>query len=251
LEVNVALWSVKSILEKIPFDYPVTEDALHIDFSQLAVPYFIKNTFKVSLFFKDNTFPVDASCSIYSPKNVVTVVLVIKRKYEDSLKSWLATKEDEFLVDSCRRRELYCHEISHLIAIIRAYPSNRSSKVREDFIEKLQNKFSKSIAMAQTSKAIPLISVENPGESPSSFDKEHFRYEDDSLNFFKLYQELMFPYDRMEETMATLIEKHKMTNSITFNDVAKAALVPKNFFDVFPEKLVEYQDFLAKNLFDN
>jgi len=251
VEVSFTLWSVYNILEKIPFDAPVTEGAVHLDFSSMAVPYYIKNGFKVSIFYKDDSFPVDAACSIYSPKNVVTVVIIIKRKYEDSLRSWLFTHEDRYLENCCRRRELYCHEVSHLVAIVRAYPSDRSSKVREDFIGKLRGKFNKSINAAENSRAIPLlgsISVESPGESPSVFDKDHFRYDNDSLNFFKLYQELMFPYDRMSNTIAPLIEKYKKTSSITFDDVAREALVAKNFFDIFHEKFTAFQGLLVESL---
>jgi hypothetical protein len=119
MEVSFTLWSVQNILEKIPFNSPVTENALHLDFSQLAVPYYVKNGFKVSIFYRDDSYPVDASCVIY---------LLI-------------------------------------IAII------------------------------------------------------------------------------------PLSEEHKKTNSITFEDVAKEALIGKNFFDTFHEKLTAFRELLAEKLF--
>lgn len=248
MEVSFTLWSLRNILDKIPFDQPIAEGAVHLDFSQLAVPYYVKDTFKVSIFYEDDSYPVDASCCIYSPHNVVTVVLIIKRKYEESLRSWLTAREDNLVEDCCRRRELYCHETSHLIAIIRAYPSDRSSKVRKDFIEKLQKKFSKSISMAENSRAVPFISMERPGESPSVFHKDHFRYDDDSLNYFRLYQELMFPYDRMEKIITPLEEIQRKTNRLTFSDVAKEAHVSATFLGFFPEKLTAFQELLAERI---
>jgi|TergutMp193P3_1026864.scaffolds.fasta_scaffold00266_13 hypothetical protein len=249
MEISFTLWSVQQILEKIPFDSPAAGDAVHLDFSQLTVPYYLKNGFKVSIFYKDDSFPVDAVCSIYSPENVVTIVIIIKRKYEENLNSWLNTHENEYLDDCCRRRELYCHEVTHLIAIIRAYPSERSSMAREDFRDKLRRKFDKSINNAQNTKAVSFVSEEKPGESPSVFDKDHFRYDDDSLNYFKLYQELMFPFDKMIIAVTPLSEIYKRESIITFEEVAKETLVAKNFFDIFPEKLTAFLDMLAKKLF--
>jgi hypothetical protein len=249
MEISFTLWSAQQILEKIPFDSPATGDAVHLDFSKLAVPYYVKNDFKVSIFYKDDSFPVDAVCSIYSPKNVVTVVIIIKKKYEDNLTAWLATRDIQYLDNCCRRRELYCHEITHLIAIIRAYPSDRSSMVREDFCDKLRKKFENSIDNAKNSKAVPFVSMEKPGESPSAFDKDHFRYEDDSLNYFKLYQELMFPYDKMVNAIPPLAEIHKSTNNVSFTDVTRETFIAVDFFEIFPEKLTAFRDLLADKLF--
>ena len=248
MEVSVALWSVRSILDIIPFDSPAIGNAVHLDCSKLAVPYYVKNIFKISIFYVDDTYPADATCSIYSPKNMVTVIFIIKRKYEDNFRSWLVAHEEKHLDLCCRRRELYCHETAHLVAIIRAYPSYRSSKVREDFLVKLRAKFSKSINTAQNTRSTPLVSMENPGESPSVFDKDHFRYNNDSLNFFLLYQELMLPYDRMVDSINLLAEKYRKTKSITFDDVAKETFVAKNFFDTFPEKLTAFQELLSEIL---
>jgi len=248
MEVSFTLWSVKSILEEIPFDTPITGDAFHLDFSQLAVPHYVKNGFKVSIVYKDNSFPVDAVCSIYSPKNVVTVVIIMKRKYEESFRLWLDTHDDKYLPDCCRRRELYCHEIAHLIAIIRAYPSDRSSKVREDFLEKLRKKFNKSISNEKTLRAFPLISMEEADSSPAVFEKDHFRYDEDSLNYFKLFQELMLSYDRTVSAISKLSEKYRVTKSITFTDVAKETFATKGFLELFPEKLTELQGVLAEML---
>jgi hypothetical protein len=175
MEVSFTLWSMQDVLKGIPFGVPVGE-AVHLDFSKMAVPFYVKNGFKVSIFYVNDSFPVDASCSIYSPKKTVTIIILIKRKFEDELRKWQTDTANADLALCCRRRELYCHETSHLVAIIRAFPSDRSSKVREDFIAKLKAKFDKSISSAESSMDIPLISEEKPGNSPSIFDKDHFRY---------------------------------------------------------------------------
>lgn len=242
------MWSLRGILEKIPFDSPVAEDKVPLDFSQLEVPYYIKNGFKASIIYVDDSYPADAACSIYSPKNVVTVVIIMKRKYEAAFSSWLETHGSGGTGVCCKRRELYCHEVAHLIAIIRAFPGDRSSKVREDFLERLRKKFDKSVGAAQNSRALHFVSMEKPGESPSVFDKDHFRYDDDSLNYFQLYQELMFPYDKMVETISSLGEVYKKTKAITFSDVERASLVAEGFFDAFPEKLAAFKDLLAEKL---
>ena len=252
MEVSFALWSLRNVIEKIPFDLPVAEEAVHLDFSDLAVPYYVKNGFKVSIIFVDDTFPADATCSIYSPKKVVTVIFIIKRKFEENLRSWIDTHDEQYLDKCCRRRELYCHEVSHLIAIVRAFPSDRSSRVREDFIEKLQSKFEKSMADAQNSRAIPFgsgaVSVEQPGESPSIFHKDHFRYANDSLNYFRLYQELMFPYDKMVDVITKLAENPEQVKKLTYEDIKREAFVSKKFFDIYSEKLSTLRELLAEKL---
>ena len=134
---------------------------------------------------------MDVSFTLWS-----LVVIIMKRQYETHFRAWLGGK-NQILKECCFRRELYCHEICHLVAIIRAFPSDRSSRAREDFISKIKEKFLKSVKTAEEIMAVPLVSVENQGISPSVFDKDHFRYGNDSVNYFKLYQELMLPYDRM------------------------------------------------------
>jgi hypothetical protein len=251
MEVSFTLWSVKSILEKIPFDLPATGDAIHLDFSQLAVPYYVKDKIKASIFYMDDSFHADAMCCIRVRNDVVTVIIIMKRKYEDSLRLWLETHDPQYLADCCRRRELYCHEIAHLISIIRAYPSDRSSRARDDFVLKLRNKFIVSFNNVQNFRAFPLISVQNPGEAPSSFDKDHFRYEEDSLNYFKLFQELMLSYDRIVDALTRIIEKYRKTHNtfpITYNDVAEETCAAKSFFDLFPEKRTELQEVLTEML---
>ena len=247
MDVSFTLWSLKDVLEKIPFDNPPDQSLVDIDFSEVAAPYYVKNGFKVSIIYEES-LPYEACCSIYSPKNVVTVVIIMKRKYEEHLKAWLGGDE-QLLTQCCFRRELYCHETCHLIAIIRAFPSERSSKAREDFIKKIKEKFSKSVKIAEETKGVPLISAERPGASPSVFDKEHFRYSNDSVNYFRLYQELMLPYDRIVDYITPLCEIFTRTGNISFENVAQKTLVSQSFFDLFPEKLTILRELLSKELF--
>jgi len=247
MDVNFTLWSLNEVLEKIPFDNPPDSDPVDIDFSEIAAPHYVKNNFKVSIIYEDS-LPYEACCSIYSPKNVVTIVIIMKRIYEEYFKAW-KNGDKQFLNQCCFRRELYCHEACHLIAIIRAFPSDRSSKARDDFLEKIKEKFSKFINTAEEIKAVPLVSAENPNVSPSIFDKEHFRYSNDSVNYFGLYQELMLPYDRMVNAIEPLCEVFKKTKNISFEDVAHETLVSQNFFDIFPEKLTVLRELLSKKIF--
>jgi len=57
--------------------------------------------------------------------------------------------------------------------------------------------------------SIPLISGENPGDSPSVFDKDHFRYEGDDLNYFRLYAELMLDYDTLRNALKNICATNK------------------------------------------
>jgi hypothetical protein len=243
MEVTFTLWSLRDILEQIPFDSPAAEEAVHLDFSHKAVPFYVKNGFKVSFFF-DDSLPREAACVIYSPKNVVTVVVIIKRKYETALKKWRDTGDDEVFSLCCLRRELYCHEVCHLIAIIRAFPSDRALKTRQDFIEKIKAKFVKSVTAVEESIAIPLISEEKEGHSPSIFDKDHFRYENDDLNYFRLYEELMIKHKEMYQALKLLYDSGK--NPIYLEDISHKTLVPVRFFQIFPEKLAILRDLLAE-----
>ncbi|MDR0421590.1 MAG: hypothetical protein LBH72_01090 [Proteiniphilum sp.] len=238
MEVNFTLWSLKGVLEQIPFDSPA-EGPVHLDFSDISVPHYIKDVFKVSIIYSDE-IPFEACCCIYSPRSVVTIIIILKKQYEDAF-----TKRDD-IKQCCVRRELYCHETCHLIAIIRAFPSERSSMAREDFIEKIKEKFEKSVKNAEELK---MVSMEPIGVSPSVFDKGHFNYGNDSLNYFKLYQELIFSHDKMVLTLNALLEKKDWNiNGITFSDVENEAFVPAAFFNIFPEKLTDFKKFLVEEM---
>jgi hypothetical protein len=238
MEVNYTLWSLKEVLEKIPFDSPAKE-SVDLDFSDISAPHYVKGVFKASIIYAD-LLPFEACCCIYSPSKVVTVVIILKKQYEDAF-----VKRNNVKL-CCVRRELYCHETCHLIAIIRAFPSERSSQAREDFIAKLNKKFEKSVKNAED---LTIVAMEPIGVQPSVFDENHFHYGNDNLNFFKLYQELMFSHDKMILTLQKLFEKRKgAVARITFDDIEGEAFVSASFFKIFPEKLMSFRILLAEKI---
>lgn len=237
MDISCTLWTMKDILEKIPFDRPAGH-AVHLSFSDMEVPYYVKNWFKVSFLYVDDTFPADAACCIVSPKATVTIVIIIKQRYEDALNKLLRGDASE--LDLCyRRRELYCHEACHLIAIIMAYPSNRSNKVRKDFVDKIRKKFHDSINEDQSEMASGFISREGANDSPSVFDRDHFRYENDNLNYFRLYAELMLPYDTLYSALNRICIAKNPGDSIYISEILEGTLVQADFFGRFPDKKAE------------
>ncbi|MCL1836611.1 MAG: hypothetical protein FWG46_03590 [Treponema sp.] len=248
MDVSYTLWTMQDILKNIPFDKPAGE-AVHLNFSDMQVPYYVKNWFRVSIFYEDDTFPLDAVCCIVSPQNVVTIVIIIKRKFEDELKKWLESGEG-IVPDICyRRRELYCHEVCHLIAIITAYPSNRSRMVRKDFEEKIRKKFDDSIRADQSMMDSGFVSQEGSNDSPSDFDKDHFRYENDHLNYFKLYAELMLPYDTLYEALEKVCSTKKYGESIYISEIFQGICVQPQFLGKFPDKKADIRKILEE-IFD-
>ena len=135
MDVRYTLRSLQQILEKIPFDKPSLAP-VDVSFSEIAAPCHVKDIFSLSIEY-ENLLPYEASCSIYTPKNKVTVVIVMRKEYEESL---VAYNNGDFstLDQCCFRREIYCHEVCHLSAIIRAYSSNRDSRIREEFIKRIE-----------------------------------------------------------------------------------------------------------------
>jgi len=251
MEVRFTLWSLHDVLAKIPFDEPSDSNLVAFDFSKIDAPYYIKNNFEIEIIYDDTLLP-EACCLIRRPKNknTVTVVIIMKQMYEDAFKAWKGGNRDtRVLQQCCLRRELYSHEVSHLIAIMRAFPSDKSSQAREEFIEKIKEKFNKSVETNQDKKAVPLASKEELGKSPSVFDKDHFRYGDDNLNYFELYKELVFSYDRMIASIEPLGNIFQKKKFLTLDDVAGETFVSKNFFDIFPEKLTEFEKLLVEKLF--
>jgi hypothetical protein len=245
MEISFTLWAMQDILKKIPFDRPAG-GAVHLNFSDMQVPYYVKNGFRVSIFYEDETFPLDAVCCIFSPQNTVTIVIIIKQKFEDALDRWLRTGDSSKLDLCYRRRELYCHEICHLFAIITAYPSNRSRSVRKDFEAKIKKKFDDSIRADQSMAASGFISQEGPNDSPSDFDKDHFRYENDHLNYFLLYAELMLPYDTLFELLKRVCSTKEPGEPIYPTEILRGTCVQPLFFIKFPDKRADIRKILEE-----
>jgi hypothetical protein len=100
---------------------------------------------------------------------------------------------------------------------------------------------------AEGTEAVPLVSMEKPGDSPSLFDNDHFRYGNDSLNYFRLYQELMLDYQKMVIAVKNLCA-NIVNTGITFEDVAHETFVSGYFFQLFPEKLTVLRELLAEEM---
>jgi len=247
MDVRYTLRSMQQILKGIPFDSPASKP-VDIEFSKIASPCHVKDFFNLSIEY-ESSLPYEASCSIYSPKNKITIVIVMRDEYEAALKAY--NKGDISKLDQCcLRREIYCHEACHLISIIRAYSSNRDSKVREEFMQRIEDKFTKSIGNAQNKNTVPwekIAAMEPPDTSPCAFDKEHFRYADDSLNYFQLFEELMLPEDKMYEAAEKLAGIAR-TKTLSYNDVAKETFVSKRFFDLFPDKRDKLNELIVAEL---
>jgi len=247
MEIGYTLWTMQDILKNIPFNKSAGE-AVHLNFSDMGVPYYVRNWFKVSIFYEDDTFPLDAVCCIFSPKYTVTIVIIIKRKFEEALSRWLESR-DKSVLDLCyRRRELYCHETCHLIAIILAYPSNRSQMVRKDFEYKIKKKFDDSINADQNMMASGFVSQEGPNDSPSDFDKDHFRYENDNLNYFRLYAEMMLPYDILYNALKKICAAKGPDDFIYIDEISQETLVHPQIFNKFPDKKTEVGKILEEGL---
>jgi len=247
MDVRYTLRSLQQILEKIPFDKP-SLNPVDINFSKIAAPCHVKDVFNLSIEY-ENLLPYQASCSIYTPKNKVTVVIVMKKEFEEALVTY-NNGDFSTLDQCCLRREIYCHEVCHLSAIIRAYSSNRDSRIREEFIKRIEDKFTISMGNAVNKNTVPwenFAAIEPQNTSPSAFDKEHFRYADDSLNYFQLYENLMLPEDKMFEAAGKLAEISKV-RQLNYNDVAKETFVSKRFFDLFPEKRDKLNELIVEEL---
>jgi len=249
MDVNFVLWSLREVLEQIPFDSPA-EGPVDLDFSKILVPYYVKNDFRVSIQYEDQ-LPYEAVSAVYSPEGNkrITVPIIMRREYEESLRAWNNGNKSDLSVlkRCCLRREIYCHEACHLTAIILAFPSERTSIALNEFLEKASKKFEESFNKSRNEK-IAYVSELKSGESPSNFDKYHFPYGNDNLNYFKLYQELMFPYDKMLKAAENITRNFDPTRQITFEDVARETFVPQSFFSAFPEKLIAFQGLLAEKM---
>jgi len=122
-EVTRLIRSIKGILEQIPLDNPVTADRFFIDPSKTDnVPQHLKTKFQIMFRYQLGT-PYAAACLIYSPKDTVTVVIIIKKEYEMFFHAFLKNfPTDKQLIQVCSRRSVYVHEICHMIAVIRLFP---------------------------------------------------------------------------------------------------------------------------------
>jgi hypothetical protein len=170
-----------------------------------------------------------------SPENnyTYTVIIIINKKFEldfqnqETINDFL--KRDYRMV--CRRRELYCHEVCHLVAIIRAFPSYRDKPstlnflsnilngnnedyvktrvetLEKKFFQKTKESFNSVLSGLKTMLVFNItLSFNDFEDTPSEFDRDHFPYAEDELNYFKLFSEFMVSDKKLRKHMGKFSE---------------------------------------------
>jgi len=241
-EVNGFIRSIQGIIERIPLTEPVTDERVFIQPADLPnVPQHLKSKFKIVLRYKLN-MPCKAACLIYSPKEVVTIVIIIDKKYETLFHQFLKQfPNDKHLNDACERRSVYIHEMCHLAAAIRLFPGNYDANTRKDFVAAIEKKFgvelkdSKGGHFFHFEKTVP----------PFVFNNDHFSFNNDKFNYRELYQELMINDNEIKETVVKMFEPetHNKLKKIPTNLwIAILTQVAPAFFSVFNDKREKFLD---------
>ena len=215
MDIHRVIRSISGILEKIPFEHPELRSRFNIETNDLNnIPFHVRRFIDVS-FIYDGDVDFDACCVLQKTLLTYTVIIIINKKFElyfqqqEAINDFL--KRDYGMV--CRRRELYCHEVCHLVAIIRAFPSyrdessqgsfifnilqpyNQRTKVEsleKKFFQKTKESFNVTLSGIKTMLTFNIPLSFNDFENiPSEFDRDHFPYTGDDLNYFKLFSEFM------------------------------------------------------------
>jgi len=235
--------SIQGIIERIPLSTSVTDDKISIHPSELTnVPQRLKCNFEIVLRYEPNIL-CKAACIIYSPEKVVTVVIVINKKYESDFHQFLNQfPSNNHLQDACERRSVYIHEICHLAAVIRLFPENYDANTRKDFVSAIEAKFNKDAAggqfFAHVEKTVP----------PFIFNNDHFSFNNDKFNYHALYQELMISDDGIKETVAKMFESEMQSKMRRFpinQWIAILTHIDPAFFEVFNEKREKFLEEIA------
>ncbi|MDR0444088.1 MAG: hypothetical protein LBH44_11860 [Treponema sp.] len=101
----------------------------------------------------------------------------------------------------CKRRELYCHEITHAIAVINIFPDHISEDSRQQFLEKIKRKFERSLNDVETRSVFPFaLSFDTHKNNPWHIVNEHFSYED-KLDYPAIYGNLMIDDNEITKTV--------------------------------------------------
>ena len=235
--------SIGGILEKIPFDRPELRNRFIIETNELnGIPYHVRRYFDICFIYTDNV-KFDACCVLQKTVSTYTIIIVIKKKFETDFQQQEAI--GNFLSRNyktvCRRRELYCHEVCHLVAIIRAFPSYRDApshkkfffglfetynvkakveSLEKIFFQKTKESFTRGLNDLRTTLVynIPL-SFNDFADTPSEFDRDHFPYADDDLNYFKLFSEFMASDKKLRRHIEKIPEYKKVGKIEVVNNV--------------------------------
>jgi hypothetical protein len=230
MDVHQVIRSIGGILDNIPFDRPELRARFIIETNELnGIPYHIRRYFDICFIYRDDV-DFDACCILQRTVSTYTIIIIIKRVFETDFQQQEANKDflSRDYKSVCRRRELYCHEVCHLVAIIRAFPSYKDESTQKNFflgifptyntrakVESLEKKFYQKTTMSfkyvltglktMLVYNIPL-SFNDFEESPSEFDRAHFPYEGDKLNYFKLFSEFMVSDRKLKKFIGKIPE---------------------------------------------
>jgi len=229
--------SIKGILDQIPLDTPITDERLFIDPSKLNfVPQYLKSNFQIVFRYGQNV-PFNAACLIYSPKNVVTVVIIINKRYETLFSTFLQHfPNNRHLADVCSRRSIYIHETCHLIAVINLFPYNYDTATRQVFREKIEAKFGQELNDAEGMNFFAHFEKTVP---PYIFSNDHFQYDSDNLNYNELYPEIMINDGQIRETVKKMFSVEMLRKLRTvpiYEWIALLIQIEPEFFVAFSNK---------------
>jgi len=247
-DVGRFIRSIQGICERIPFITPVVEDRIFIKPSELTnVPQRLKSKFEIVLRYKLN-IPYKAACLIYSPKEVVTIVIIINKRYESLFHQYLKQfPNDRHLNDACERRSVYMHEMCHLSAAIRLFPENYDINTRRDFVTAIETKFCIALKDAEGGQFFAHFERTVP---PFIFNNDHFSFNDDKFNYHDLYQELMISDDEIKKTVEKMFEPetHNKLKKFPINLwIAMLTHIDPAFFMVFGEKREKFLEEIASH----
>jgi len=230
MEIQRVVRSISGILSNIPFDRPETRNRFIIETNELKdIPFHIRRYFDVC-FIYSNEVEFEACCVLQKTLSTYTIIIIIKKEFEtyfqqqETISDFLSRDYGKV----CRRRELYCHEVCHLIAIIRAFPSylfdstrksfflklssffiNKTDLGRQEkeFFQKTKESFKRSLNSIKTMLTYNIPLSFNDFESaPTEFDRDHFSYTGDELNYFKLFSELMASDKKLKKQIEKIPE---------------------------------------------
>jgi len=230
MEIQRVVRSISGILSNIPFDHPETRNRFIIETDELKdIPFHIRRYFDVC-FIYTNEIEFDACCVLQKTLSIYTIIIIIKKEFEtnfqqqETISDFLSRNYNKV----CRRRELYCHEVCHLIAIIRAFPSVLFDSTRKnfflelsevfigkkdlgsqekEFFQKTKESFKRSLDSIKTMLTYNIPLSFNDFESaPTEFDRYHFPYKGDNLNYFELFSELMVSDKKLKKHIEKIPE---------------------------------------------
>jgi len=229
-DIHRVVRSIGGILERIPFDRPELRNRFSIETNDLLnIPFHIRRFIDVGFIYTDKV-AFDACCVLQKTITTYTVIIIINKKFELNFQHQETTsdflKRDYGMV--CRRRELYCHEVCHLVAIIRAFPSYRDKpstlnflssifnenyvktkveSLEKKFFQKTKESFNSVLSGLKTMMVFNItLSFNDFEDTPSEFDRDHFPYAGDELNYFKLFSEFMVSDKKLKKHMGKIPE---------------------------------------------